>query len=158
MAFCRPKLAGQYLASHQIDAGRCSLFFSLFAGQRLANAAISMRPAGSDSKARAKLPRSADAKGFTAALNLSDPKSAQAGEHYHIWSAMQSVVRSAMQSAMQSAMRSVSQGNVGAMLGTVLCASGRQVLAAISLPGPEINLTSCTFLGATGRLQHTVSD
>lgn len=48
-------------------------------GQRLANAAISMRPAGSDSKARAKLPRSADAKGFTAALNLSDPKSAQAG-------------------------------------------------------------------------------
>ncbi|KAL0050734.1 hypothetical protein WJX82_006077 [Trebouxia sp. C0006] len=45
-------------------------------GHRLANAAISMRPAGAASKARA---RSADTKGSSAALNLSDPKSAQAG-------------------------------------------------------------------------------
>ncbi len=44
-----------------------------------------MRPAGAASKARA---RSADTKGSSAALNLSDPKSAQAGERYHIWSAM----------------------------------------------------------------------
>ena len=68
------------------------------AGQRLANAAISMRPAGTDNKARAKkLPRSADAKGSTAALSLSDPKIAQAGEHCPV----------------RPAMRSVSQRNVG---------------------------------------------
>ncbi|DBB01480.1 TPA: hypothetical protein ACH3X1_000135 [Trebouxia sp. C0004] len=49
-------------------------------GQRLANAAVSMRPAGADSKARAKKqPRSADAKGSIAASKSSDAKGAQAG-------------------------------------------------------------------------------
>jgi len=60
----------------------------------LANAAISMRPAGADSKARGKKqPRSADAKGSSAALNLSDAKSVQAGEHCHVRSAMRSVLQ-----------------------------------------------------------------
>ncbi|KAL0035646.1 hypothetical protein WJX79_005513 [Trebouxia sp. C0005] len=49
-------------------------------GQRLANAAISLRPAGADNKARPKKqPRSADAKGSSAAAILADAKSVQAG-------------------------------------------------------------------------------
>ena len=44
-----------------------------------------------------------------------------------------------------------------ATLVTVLFASGRKVFAAMCPSEQDIKLTLCTFLSATGRLQHTVS-
>ncbi len=95
-----------------------------------------MRPSRADSKARAKkLPRSADAKGHTAALNLSDAKSAQAGNHCHV----------------RSAMCPISQGKVGY---SAVLHQADKCCAAISIPEQDISLTLCILPLAIGDSQY----